>query len=52
MPCLCLFNMVLIIYLNAIETPICRRETSLIGSASFGFARNTTHDFQNTVLNS
>ena len=24
----------------------------LIGSASFGFAQNTMHDFQNTVLNS
>ena len=42
----------LIIYLSAIERLICRREMSLIGSTSFGFAHNTTHDFQNTVLNS
>ena len=47
------FNiLLLIIYLGAIETLICRREMSLIGSTSFGFAQNTTHDFQNTVLNS
>ena len=32
-----------IIYLNAIETLICRREMSLIGSTSFGFAQNTIH---------
>ena len=25
---------------------------SLIGSSSFGFAQNTIHEFQNTVLNS
>ena len=25
---------------------------SLIGSTSYGFAQNTMHDFQNTVLNS
>ena len=42
----------LIIYLNAIERLICRREMSLIGSTSFGFAQNTMHDFKNTVLNS
>ena len=47
------FNtLLLIIYLSAIETLICRREMSLIGSTSFGFAQNTIHDFQNTVLNS
>ena len=47
------FNTVLlIIYLSAIETLICHREMSLIGSTSFGFAQNTIHDFQNTVLNS
>ena len=47
------FNtMLLIIYLSAIETLICRTETSLIGSTSFGFAQNTIHDFQNTVINS
>ena len=34
------------------ETLICCREMSLIGSTSFGFAQNTMHDFQNTVLNS
>ena len=41
-----------IIYLSVIERLICRREMSLIGSTSFGFAQNTIHDFQNTVLNS
>ena len=47
------FNtLLLIIYLSAFETLICRREMSLIGSTSFGFAQNTIHDFQNTVLNS
>ena len=40
-----------IVCLSAIETLICRREISLIGSASFRFAQNTIHDFQNTVLN-
>ena len=45
-------TLLLIIYLSAIETLVCRREMSLIGSTSFGFAQNTTHDFQNTVLNS
>ena len=44
-------TLLLIIYLSAIETLICRREMSLIGSTSFGFAQNTIHDFQNTVLN-
>ena len=34
------------------ETLICRREMSLIGSTSFGFAQKKIHDFQNTVLNS
>ena len=34
------------------ETLVCRREMSLLGSTSFGFAQNTRHDFQNTVLNS
>ena len=42
----------LIIYLSAMETIICRREMSLIGSVSFSFAQNTIHDFQNKVLNS
>ena len=42
----------LIMYLSAIERLISRREMSLIGSTSFGFAQNTIHDFQNTVLNS
>ena len=41
-----------ILYLSAIERLICGREMSLIGSSSFGFAQNTMHDFQNTVLNS
>ena len=50
---LILFNtLLLILYLNVIETLVCRRQMSLIGSTSFGFARNTIHDFQNTVLNS
>ena len=44
-------TLLLIIYLSAIERLICRREMSLIGSTSFGFAQNTMHDFQNTVLN-
>ena len=47
------FNtLLLILYLSAIETLVCRREMSLIGITSFGFAQNTIHDFQNTVLNS
>ena len=45
-------TLLLIIYLSAIERLICLRELSLIGSTSFGFAQNTMHDFQNTVLNS
>ena len=32
-------------YLRNIETLICRREMSLIGSTSFNFAQNTIHDF-------
>ena len=44
--------LLLIIYLSAIETRICRGEMSLIESTAFGFAQNTIHDFQNTVLNS
>ena len=47
------FNtLLLILYLSAIETIVCHREMSLTGSTSFGFAQNTIHDFQNTVLNS
>ena len=38
--------------MSAIETLICRIEMSLIGSNSFGFAQNTIHGFQNTLLNS
>ena len=45
-------TLLLIIYLSAIERLIYHREMSLKGSASFGFAQNTLHDFQNTVLNS
>ena len=45
-------TMLLIIYLSAIEILICRREMSLLGSISSGFAQNTMHNFQNTVLNS
>ena len=44
--------LLLIKYLSAIETLVCLREFSLRGSTSFGFAQNTIHDFQNTVLNS
>ena len=47
------FNTILLItYLSAIETLICPREMSLIGSSSFDFAQNTIHYFQNTILNS
>ena len=45
-------TLLLIIYLSDIQTLICHREMSLIGSTSFGFAQNAIHDFQNTVLNS
>ena len=45
-------TLLLIIYLSAIERLICRKEMILTGSNFFGFAENTTHDFQNTVLNS
>ena len=49
----CLFSHDIVnYYLSAIGRLICRREMSLIGSASFCFAQNTMHDFQNTVLNS
>ena len=46
------YTLLLVIYLSVIETLICRREMSLIGSTSVGFAQNTIHDFQNTLLNS
>ena len=42
--------LLLIIYLSASETLISHREMSLIGSTSFGFAQNTIHDYQNTVV--
>ena len=45
-------TLLFIIYLSDVERVICRREMSLIESTSFGFAQNTMHDFQNTVLNS
>ena len=45
-------TLLFIMYLSAIETLICRREMSLIGSTSFGFTQNTILDFQNTLLNS
>ena len=46
------FNtLLLIFYLRATETLICRRDMSLIGSTSFSFAQKTIHDLQNTVLN-
>ena len=31
--------------MNNIETCICQREMSLLGSTSFGFAQNTIHGF-------
>ena len=43
--------LLLIIYFSAIETLICHRGMSSIGSTSFGFPQHTIHDFQNTVLN-
>ena len=44
-------KLLLISYFSAsIESLICRREMSVIGSTSFGFAQNTIHDFQHTVL--
>ena len=46
------YTLLLIIYLTAIETIMRRREMSLIGSTSFGFAQNMIHDVQNKVLNS
>ena len=46
------FHTLLIIYLSVIERRICRREMSLFGSTSFGFAKNMMHDFQNPVLKS
>ena len=46
------YSLLLIIYLNAIETLTCCTEMSLLGPNTFGFAQNTLHDFQNTVLNS
>ena len=49
--CVYFHTLLLIIYLSAIERLICHREMSLIGSTSFGFAQNTMHNFQNTVLN-
>ena len=45
-------TVLLFIYLGVIETLICHKEISLIGSTSFGFAQNTIHDFQSIGLNS
>ena len=45
-------TLLLFMHLSVIEKLICLREMSLIGSTSFGFAQNTIHDFENTVLNS
>ena len=42
----------LMTYLSGIKYLFVMRKLSLIGSTSFGFAQNTIHDFQNTVLNS
>ena len=43
---LILFNTLLIIYLSAIETLVCPREMSLIGSTSFSFEEITIQDYQ------
>ena len=41
------FNtLLLIVYLSAIETLICRREMTLTGSTSFGFAQNMIHNLR------
>ena len=44
--------LLLVIYLSVIGTHTCHREMGLTGSNSFGFAENTVHDFENTVLKS
>ena len=45
------FNtLLLILHLSAIETLVCRREMSLIGSTSLGFAQNTIHDLHGIEL--
>ena len=46
------YTLFLIMYLSAIEILFCRREMSLVGATSLGFAQNTIHDVQDTVLNS
>ena len=51
MPGLCLFSHAVLNYIFECYRNTCRREMSLIGSTSFGFAQNKIHDFQNTVLN-
>ena len=43
-------TVLLILYLRAIETLICRREMRLIGYTPFGFAQNTIHDFQTDTV--
>ena len=45
-------SLLLIIYMGVLQTLICGREMSLMGSTSFSFAQNTIHDIRNTVLNS
>ena len=37
-------------YISVLSKLICRRKMSLTGSTSSGFAQNTIHDFQNTLL--
>ena len=44
--------LIVFILIRFCQTLVCRREMSLIGSTSFGFAQNMIHDFQNTVFNS
>ena len=48
-PGFCLFSHAVVSYIFEYD---CHREMSLIGSTSFGYAQNTMHDFQNTILNS
>ena len=47
-----LFSYAVVSYIFKCYQNTCHREMSLIGSASFGFAQNMMHNFENTVLNS
>ena len=48
--CFCLVSYAVFNYTFEYYRNTCHREMSLTGSTSFGFAQNTIHDFQNTVL--